>query len=433
MRILTLFLASWISAAAFSQDKIVPAYLLLPTSDTLHGEVVEKSIKTLNRSVLFRESAEGDFKEYRPHELQGFKIIGSEKYSSTPITYLRKKGNNGNRYDSDGTSRDTIQAHLFVNVIVEGEISLFKLYDEVNLERFFVQKDGGKIHELEIIERDVYKEVAGKTFKNGFTTIERYKGILKSLMFDCPAMQSQIEKTQLEQHSLSNLMLAYSKCKGTETVSHKEGLKMDIKLGLLAGWSFVKLNTDKLVITDGQLNEELGTSPAFGANVNFKFRTISDNISLKLGFAYYSMTAEYDWEGVLNEDGYQRFGEGSLEVTAIQLPVCLQYNIMAEKKLSPYVYMGTEYVDYDLAKDEANTWFEDSGVPSEPRQKRMTEKFSPKKTISFVGGLGMHYDFDKIGALIVESRYIAGRDLLDPSSGQKMKASGVQLMVGYEF
>lgn len=162
----------------FAQGDFRNGYIITLEKDTIQGQLEYRSNARNYESCLFK-SSEGEV-EYHSEQILGF------------------------RYENDKFFSSRIVMGTFVEVLVLGDISLYKADS-----KFIVEKDSAYYDlqsEVQMVEIDGIK---------GAKDVSKWRGILTYLISDCLKNPGAIvENTRLEEMSLIRLIVKYNKCQG---------------------------------------------------------------------------------------------------------------------------------------------------------------------------------------------------------------------------
>lgn len=297
----TLFLVTFFCHTSYAQNDSKPVYIISSIGDTTFGigyigwSQDYCSFKGLNSS---------EFRQISPEEVNTFRIIDGKKYISGQVP------------DFDGKIK-----WFFLEFLVDGKVDLFTIG---NSERFYIQKEGGEILELNDNIQEIIK-IEGKRYNK---QDKRYIGKMKLLMSDAPELFPQIEKLEnLNQRELVDLSVNYhnSVCTEYECINYAKKIpRITYKLELLTG-----VNKHSSEYT-----------PQYGVLVHFWRPLANEKLYLKTGIVY-----SYDHK----ESSYNKNNE---KVYGVKIPVRVQY-VFGKKAFRPTVSLGYANIIYLMSSFEA--------------------------------------------------------------------------------
>jgi hypothetical protein len=235
-----MLLALLCSFNASGQNNFVPGYYINNSGDTIKCDVNFQDWETNPDHLKVRLSNE-ETRVYYPKDIKGFFIPPDSKYFTlnvsmdcTPHTtvdiYAKKEG---------AVVPDTL---VFLQILVSGKMSLYYLRDINGKDHFYVEKSGMKPIELLVKKTLGVNDVSGN-FTTYISTVNVYKGQLKSLMEDCPSIVERSMQIDYNEHDLVKIISQYNEKFGSpENLSVvKSSSKMKFKFGVLAGIDMISI------------------------------------------------------------------------------------------------------------------------------------------------------------------------------------------------
>jgi len=206
----------FIASSVYSQRVYKPAFYILG-SDTIFGKGI---MGTAQMSFTFKENNSKDVKKFGPTQVDAFKYIGGRYFVSKPLNSI----NGENTY-------------YFLEYLVDGEIDLFSLN---NSGRFFIQKDGADLLELNHLKK--------KTIKKGNKTysVPEYQYIIdmKRYMSETPQLFLEIDKlVDLNQSNLVDISTKYHHlvCADSDCINYtkkkEKPQKLNYNIEVLSGFN----------------------------------------------------------------------------------------------------------------------------------------------------------------------------------------------------
>lgn len=286
----------------FSQSDYREGFIILKNKDTLKGYINYKITKSKFKKIEFKKTLESKKTEYTPLRIDGYGYKKNEFFKSVKI--------NQSKYN------DT----FFIETLVSGNVSLYKLYDD-----FFIEKDT-IFKWLDNEKKIIYRN--GTKYNSN---TKRYLGILKYLFKDCKSVKNQVIKTPYKENDLVILISNYNSCKGvTEIVYKKNKPWIKTNFGAFVGYNFTNIKKDLY-----ELNNTVGNtnSVSFGAFLEIASPRIVERVSFYTGLVY-NTTKSYQYEF-----DNSRLYEFESEISFIKIPIAVRYTF-PERKNTPYFNIG---------------------------------------------------------------------------------------------
>lgn len=286
-------------AHSFAQTDFRPGYIVFGPGDTT---------RTL---INFAKS-----------EVCEFKVQNEKKQlSATEII--------GFGFDNDRYYSATVLAGQFLEVIVDGYLSLYK-----SDKSFFIKKAKDTLIRLD-------NPKSGSEGSQSPATGMQWKGILKFVLKDCDGINGDIDLMRFSETDFLKLAVAYNKCKQENYVEYKSnnpGLKISPGLGFGVGYSkFGLRNGETVIVIPTKFNS---WDPIPILLLNFYSPKISNKISIQ---------AEIQWKRLLTNssiEGQEATGtvnrETQLNISFLSLPVYFKYTLPMDKKTMAF-YFGFLY------------------------------------------------------------------------------------------
>ena len=306
---LTLILLLIIIGSSYGQNDFRSGFIITLDNDTIQGQVDYRSNSKNYESCIFKIE-EGE-KEYYPNQIIGFGYNNDRLFSSQII---------------EGS---------FVEVLVLGEISLYKSRD-----KYHVKKDTS-FFDLESIIEEV--KIDGKVGKK---EIGKWKGILTYLISDCLRNPSGLTSSiKLGEKGLTQLIVKYDKCTGTEFTEFKASKPWTrFDFGATLGVSRSEITTDGSGSFSYLDDSYRSIDPSIGVLIAISSPRITEKIAFQgeLHFlkSSYSSLVELTRTSTQLHDTF-------IDLTTLSIPLSLKYSF-PEKKYSFYLQGGINY-DYHLS------------------------------------------------------------------------------------
>ncbi len=318
-----LFILLLIGTLTYGQTEFKPGYIITNSGEKQQGDIAYQSTTRNYISTFFKSKSE--VTEYGPNDISGF-------------------GYSDGRYFIAG-----IVEGSFVEALVVGDLSLYRYQ-----EKYYLQKE----NELELLEaREIEVIVDGKT---AFKEDNRWKGVLSFFINDCLEDSNDlIQKIDLNEQSLTRIVVRYNKCRGSAYEEYKEDIDFTtFRAGLTAGIIFSKLS---ITDTDQQSSfpsSYTSTDPSFGLQFLLIFPRVSEKIGLYGEVSY--LSAEY--EGVVEYSNAFRstIYTSEISTSTINIPIGIRYSTL-EKSISFYAMGGVNVDIYSQWESKLNTTRQENG------------------------------------------------------------------------
>lgn len=295
------------AGTAVAQRDFRNAFILNPAGDTIRGEADFGN--AINHFKLCRFRLHDVVSEYGPDDLSGYGFTNDRFFVSRVL-------------EANG-------ARVFAELIVRGEVSLYRYGDD-----FFLEKG---------TEFVMLTNPTVRTSTNGNEVVRRsgkYKGIANMMMGTCPDVRKEIGRLSLNERSLTEVVEHYNQCKGVAWESYK-GRKPWLK----PQWGFEGgLSSSRIVVTTPSFGSGYMTGPYSNSNtwiagitVDFLSPRINESMSIRTGVSFthpkYYGYNQY-WSGSTLNTNYV-----TLDVSQLKIPVGVSWRILAGK-YRPYLVGG---------------------------------------------------------------------------------------------
>jgi len=296
--------------SVFGQNDFRSGFIITLENDTIQGQADYRSNSKNYESCIFR--GEEWEKEYYPNQITGF------------------------GYDNDKFFSSQIIAGSFVEVLVIGDISLYR-----SKEKYHLKKDTSFFDLESIIEKI---EIDGKigTQENG-----KWRGILTYLISDCLKNSNILTSNiKLDERSLTRLIVKYNKCKGaefTEFKISKPWTKFDFGATLAISRSQIITNVEE---SYSYLDDTYNSiDPSIGVLIAIS----SPRITEKIAFQGELHLLKSTYSSLVELESPTEYHDTFIELTTLSIPLSLKYSF-PEKKYGFYLQGGINY-DYHLSSD----------------------------------------------------------------------------------
>lgn len=274
-------------------------YIITINKDTIFGKINYGS-ESINSKLCIFKTATGTT-EYTPAQIFGYGFV-NDRYFSSQILKDR-----------------------FVEVLVEGEINLYKSgYD------LYVQKTGNEpiLLESRMIRDTMEAKVTGGTeMVVGYREDLKWKQILSFLTSDCTDSYEAVQLLSLNEKDLTTFAIDYNKCKRSKYIHHQAiRPRFIIDYGVYAGLVSSTLRFKNIPGQFSQLaNVYQSRDPSPGLLFAISSPGISERSALQIEL-YYIRTSFYS-QIVKNNGASTGYYETYIDFSEISVPLSLRYKI----------------------------------------------------------------------------------------------------------
>lgn len=305
--VLSILLLVFAGGNSVAQRDFRSAFIVRIDGDTLNGEADFSN--GVNHFKLCRFRAGSDITEYKPEDLAAYGFRNDRFFVSRPV-------------EAGGP-------RVFVELIVKGEVSLYRHLDD-----FYLEKDTSFVQ---------LTNPSVRTRKDGNEIVHRsrkYRGVANLMMGNCPDVRKEIETLNLNERSLTELVEHYNQCKNVSWVSYK-GKKPWIKSqwGVEAGFSSSSFTAVHGTYSNSYLNGPYTNSQTWIAGITLDILSprINESMFIRTG-ASFTHPKYY---------GYNQYQSGStlntnyvtLDISQLKVPLGVAWRILAGK-YKPYIMGG---------------------------------------------------------------------------------------------
>ncbi|GAB3235595.1 hypothetical protein GCM10027346_25460 [Hymenobacter seoulensis] len=389
--------------SAYAQTNFRPGYVLPLSGDTLRGEVDSRSERRNSIMCRFRPAAGAEVTEYKPEQLRAYGFTQARKYQTRLLPTAARSA-------------------AFVQVLVDGPLSLYHFTNEDDKELYYAQK-GIENALLPLVQRDTtilqYNQQTRSQTKVQ-NRVYLFRNTLWSVMADCPKVQSTLTRTELTESQLMKVVSAYNECVGGQQ-SIAPTAKSKMNLQVFGGGFQAKVNYN----FDGERELSSSMRPTFGAGVQVHPSRFNYHLSL-VGQALYvqqKYATAYTGNGTLGP-GYKR--TASIEFSSVRIPLLMRYSL-TKSVIRPYIQAGPVFA-LNMGRDAYRT--------------DHLERFSAEPTVTPIDlrsygiggtiGVGVAIPAGAAGYFNLEAR--ADRfDNTSEETGVISGSTGLSLLAGFTF
>ncbi len=227
--LLLLFFLSSIQLIA--QSNFQPGYYINSQGERISGLIKNQDWKNNPERIDFKNNEESASEVITIRDIQEFGINEAVKFIKAYVEVDRSS----ERTDKISYTKNpqfNREQHL-LKILIEGEVNLYS-YEEVDLVRFFYQKNGGDIEPL------VFKSF--RTEDNRISKNEAYKSELWEVL-KCPSITlDDIQRLEYREENLVSFFTTYHECIGKDYIHYKQSLQRDLlSINLRPGLRFSSL------------------------------------------------------------------------------------------------------------------------------------------------------------------------------------------------
>ncbi|MDO6390299.1 outer membrane beta-barrel protein [Pontibacter sp. BT731] len=397
-------------APAIAQKDFRTGYIVL-NSDTLQGYVDYRGAVRNSKTATFKASLGASEQAYSPDQLAGYGFAKEDKvYEAYTIP-------------ADGAQ--PVQ-RLFLQVLTKGSVSLHTYRDDLDLDHFYLSKDGDDLVEL---KENVYNKKDPRTGKTFRMVDKLYLGVLGSAFADCPAMSEERFRNVTFRHSgLTKIVNDYNECMDSNQYV-QPSRKTTVTLYPVLFYAKPALQmAGEHPYSKASFRT---TGPGLGGGVGLEVANpaISEKLTLILELLY----APYHFEGVIkdvNNSGRTTQHDILLDLHYLKVPAQLRYTF-PKGKLRPFANAGISY-SYAISTDRVetkNSTFHNTSYTEV--SEAMPGSVFKQYMFGAQAGIGILYPMQN-RALLIETRY----ETTEGISNIRILSSNVKgfsIMAGYRF
>ncbi|MEP7324250.1 MAG: hypothetical protein ABI761_20130 [Saprospiraceae bacterium] len=188
------------TSCLMGQESYIKGRIILMNQDTLRGYFFQPSLDEQRSNILFKRTLKGTNKSISKKQIKSLHsdIVNYESYEYSNRKLITLHALTSNQKDSIITFRDT----FFLEVIVEGGITLYRRHESQEPERFFVAEHG----EL--------KELMGnKLTIDGYRSNDQYKLQLHDYLVSCKEKSFDSKKINFREKNLADIIIHENECR----------------------------------------------------------------------------------------------------------------------------------------------------------------------------------------------------------------------------
>jgi len=181
--ILTFFLIFSSLFVASAQEPLQEGYYISLAGDTTFGFIAERGKASNSERIRFFSSKDAEPQNFVPHEINGYGLTGGDRYESYVIP-VNKSSLKDAKLTEDPNPEIKMDS-IFLNVYVEGFMSLYFFQDDDDNKHFYVKKATGDSMIHLINYRYKEKRYQGTRILTNIKSKKRYINQLAIYMSDC--------------------------------------------------------------------------------------------------------------------------------------------------------------------------------------------------------------------------------------------------------
>lgn len=350
--ILFLFLTAAFSSNILAQKvEFKPGVVFLNEGDSITGFVKYNFKSSTSGKVEFKESELEKVRELGPADIKGFAFENNSFVSKKVL--LDSNVGAGKVFEGlQGAQPDKVL--VFVQKLVGGSKELYVHTDELEITRFFINRDG----ETELLKYGSYSRLNSEnevvTRKDNY-----FKMQLESYLNACSSINDALASTYYSQKRLISLFKEYSTCVSDKEISFfNAAYRKKPQLSFLAG-----LTSNQIDFSDGT-NNQAAPSPgvlalefdptigiAFGVGLNLD-ATRSGKFSIATSLLY--TTFNSTGESTVTTSSFTTFSNASVKYSSIRFNFLPRYNVKLGG-LELFMQGGFSIGSLSVSKNEITT------------------------------------------------------------------------------
>lgn len=316
------------AGTAYAQKNFGPGYVLPLAGDTLRGEVDLSNSTRAARTCLFRATPTGTVTTYLPEQLRAYGAVSGRHYESFPV--------------ATDHATPLVVAPRFLEVLVQGPVTLYYLEDAVAGDLFYARPAQGAVQPLWSWKETVYDERGSKFVQSN----NPYRTTLGGMMAACPAVRSRVATVEYQTRSLVNLVHTYNQCMGgpQADVPSMADRKSHLNLTAVVGSQISTLEvSDNSILGTSEPNSfRAKPAPAVGLALEAHTSLLSSRLTLVVEALYSSQLNEGDY---ISKNFGTSYGQMRVKLDQVRVPLMARYSF-SNGKVRPFLQagLGTAFV-----------------------------------------------------------------------------------------
>ncbi|PHS01829.1 MAG: tRNA modification GTPase [Leeuwenhoekiella sp.] len=403
-KIISYYFLLVMSFTAYSQITFEPGYYITNEGQKVNGLVRNADWSNNPTSFEFKTNTSAKSQTINMGSAREFGIDDSSKYVRARVDIDRSTEDIATM--STSRAPDFNEETLFLEVLVEGNATLYK-YKDGQLIRYFFKTENSDINQL------IYKKYLFSTR----TTAEN-KAFQQQLYDQVNCLDQSV--TQISNLSYtSRQLVAYfvteNACSNEAFINYEANrMKADFNLHLRAGVNFSSLSVSNVIAVYRDSDFGNSIDPRFGIEAEVILPFNKGKWSLFTEPYYESYSGESFREG--NSGPLSNY-ENRVDYESIGLPFGIRYYAFLNEKLAAYLNLGVQW-HFDFDNEIVFARSSGSEIP-------ITIKAG--QTLFFGAGLSLNKRYS------LEFRYNTSRDLTSTSGTVASEFQVVSLSLGYKL
>lgn len=211
--------------STFAQHDFKEGFIILNTGDTLSGMIDYRGDVRNAQVCSFKRTEGSSITDYKPGEIKGYRFLNEKYYISETIQI--------------NAQNETV----FLEYIVDGITDLYYYRDANRKEHYFIKGSrDASLLELKNTKKEI--EANGTSYE---MYGKEYIDQLKSVFYDAPELQPQIDNLKFTRDSFISVTRRYHDAVCNEyacTIYEKKQKKGKWSLGIAAGFSYTSLKSN---------------------------------------------------------------------------------------------------------------------------------------------------------------------------------------------
>lgn len=321
----TLFLFLLFSVQCFSQTHFKKGYYVNNAKDTIQGLIKDFDWKYNPNNIIFKSNKSASEEKLEPNEVLYFEIYDKVKYKSARVDI----DVSDHRLSELNEERlpEFENKHLFLKVLDEGEVNLYK-YHVSTYKRFFIKKEDGALKQM--IHKRYLDNNGGIRENNNFR-----QQLLNDLKCD-NLSKSQFSNLEYNETSLRKLISKYNSCHNNKTYTYKKKERdQSIFLSIRPGAQLASLTTELNGKTNTEFDTELNIRMGIELEIVLPFNNSKWAVIFEPTFQKYASTKEV--ESII--DGRYR----EVDYSSIEFPLGARYYMFLNDQNKLFLNAGYVY------------------------------------------------------------------------------------------
>lgn len=311
-------------------------YIITNDNDTIQGTIDYLTDEKNARACLFQKAGESEYKSLYPGDIKGYRLADDGIY-----------------YVSRMFTGEEKQVQLFAEFLLQGSVSLYLYYYDLETYFGFVDSDGKEV----IIRNDKLNEDLS-TYNHKLQQRRQKMQEVNRLMNQDNTIANRLWKMDLTSENLTRLVKQYDEEYCTEqgecvlfrydkekttTVSHRFYVGAGVSYA-----SYGSPTYDNSAINDRRFSEYTytGIAPTFFVGADFQFPRFSRSLTAQMELSY--TPHRYESSEVTTEGG-----KAKLSINEMACRVGIRYMFSPESSIKPFIMAGL-HLAWNMGMKEEN-------------------------------------------------------------------------------